>query len=46
MERKEIIKKTREYILKSTLGLKAELPKIDFKRKWFDLTSRKGINDP
>ncbi len=45
MERQEIIRKTREYLLKSSLGLKVELPKVDFKRKWFDLTSGKGIND-
>ena len=34
MDRKEIIAKTREYIIKSKVGLKAELPKINIKRRW------------
>lgn len=45
MDKDYILKKVAELILKSRLGLEVESPKIDFKRQWYDLKSKKGINE-
>ena len=45
MDKDTILKVVAELILKSKLGLEVESPKIDFKRQWYDLKSKSGINE-
>lgn len=45
MDKDLILKTAAELILKSKLGLEAESPKIDFKRQWYNLKSKSGINE-
>jgi len=45
MEESEIKAKVKSYINKSIDGLEVESPKIDFKRQWYDLKDKKGVNE-
>jgi hypothetical protein len=45
MESSEIEKLVLEYLRQATQGLSKEHPKFDFKRKWYALTTPKGISE-
>lgn len=45
MNRQEVIEKSKELLNHSIEGFEVESPKIDFKRKWYDLAEKKGINE-
>jgi hypothetical protein len=40
-----MIDKCIQYILQSINGLEVENPKVDFKKRWYDLKTKKGINE-
>lgn len=45
MNRKEVVEKSIELLSHSLEGFEVESPKIDFKRNWYDLSKKRGVNE-